>query len=1048
VKIQKLHIDGFGRLNNAIFDLAPGLNIFGGPNEAGKSTLQQSILALLYGFYSSNRRTSAETELLEGYRPWQGSIYGGRLQYRLDCGHDFKVSRFVADGEIVTTLVDSRTGHDISDAFARDRLGSLDFPLKHFGVPRDVFVHTYFIRHADLGPLADVAYEVSDTIGDSTGASRRNRTVAQAEELLNQALAQEIGSKLSTSTPLAAADEHLHELLIEKTLIQLKYRNLAEDFVTQRRNKRSLREWTSERDELKYFLTLNRLNALTFRIREIDKLMAAETALHEQLHELESVADFPTKSRDVVRELAQQQRLHVERLARFEGMAAPARVQVEELQSAAARMREELRRLESARSVPVEYEPTVRELEHSLPDAIRAHQKVEGELASVRQSIAALEPARNAAARRKSLVSGGTEKIQALRLTWRGMQSQIADAEAEHAEVDEAWHVQALSESEYAELARKVTALTAQMLDRLRSRQGAADSLKTAADMNWKSRWARLLAVAGAVNGLIGVTLIIITLLDYATNWMVEGTVFTLAGLLVAAMARGLQVYGQRDHAAAAQAYAALNAQLKELGFESIRELETAQAHYARAEPLHEAWLHSKATLDKYYKERDALRAEILPLMELPEGTGISEEQLAGLETYTRDLSGELQELGRLELHERELVQELQQRREAMQTVIDTTRQILKSAGMVELNLLSDLRAFLVLCANRKELDKLEVQMQELAANLAAKLDSTLAVEADLRSERNKLTGIEEELRLVLANLGIQAEPVTDGIKLFNQRSEQAERYSRIQGILQSLERERKALLRSMSLEQLRKQADVFAQSLKALLASFPGLGEKKSDLSEETLEEKVFEIQHRINTTTHAMSAVEARLQVGTSDYRSLAQVEEEIAREQSRMETLAFEGRAINFALDQLAAAADDYHRNFLPRLNRLMASSLDAVTKGHYSKVQIDRADLRVQIEAPELQQLISPERLSRGVRDQVYLVLRFGLAEMISEGRESLPYLFDDPFVNYDTEHLMLTLNMLAAAAERSQLLLFTKDEVIVDWFKARQFDPAQHQLHLM
>ena len=381
-----------------------------------------------------------------------------------------------------------------------------------------------------------------------------------------------------------------------------------------------------------------------------------------------------------------------------------------------------------------------------------------------------------------------------------------------------------------------------------------------------------------------------------------------------------------------------------------------------------------------------------------------------------------------------------------MQRVVDDTRAILKAAGMVELNLLADLRSFLVMCENRKELDKVEAQLKDLDAALAPRLESTLGIESDIRTERSRLTDLEEELRLVLAKAGIAAANVSAGLKLYNQRSEQAERYLRIQGILQSLERERKALLRSFTLEQLKKQADVLGQTLKSLLTAYPALSGQKTDRSEEALDESLFEIQHRINTANHALGAVDARLQEGTAGYRTLAEVEEEIVREQARMELLAFDGKALSVALDLLIAASDDYHRNFLPRLNHLMASSLERVTNGHYSRVQVERSDLRVRVEVPEVQQLMAPEHLSQGIQDQIYLLLRFGLAEMMSEGRESLPFLLDDPFVNYDHAHLMLTLNLLSKVAESSQLLLFTKDEVIVEWFKANHFDPALHRLH--
>ena len=217
MKIQNLHIDGFGRISQTAYALAPGLNIIGGPNEAGKSTLQQAVLTMLYGFFGGSRRTNAELETLEQYRPWHGAAYGGRLEYVLDCGGAFRVGRYVDDGHIKTTIADAQNGADLSRGFSVDRLGNLDFPLRHFGVPRDVFVHTNFIKLAELGPLTEIAAEVADTITDSTGQSRRNRAVVQAEELLRKALSQEIGSKLSSNTPLAISDERLHELLIEKT---------------------------------------------------------------------------------------------------------------------------------------------------------------------------------------------------------------------------------------------------------------------------------------------------------------------------------------------------------------------------------------------------------------------------------------------------------------------------------------------------------------------------------------------------------------------------------------------------------------------------------------------------------------------------------------------------------------------------------------------------------------------------------------------------------------------------------------------------------------
>ncbi|TMC59473.1 MAG: hypothetical protein E6J26_03800, partial [Chloroflexi bacterium] len=85
MKIQRLHLDGFGRWTDAGFEFAPGLNVIYGANQAGKSTMQQALLPILYGFNTGQRQNAQN--LLEHYRPWHQAAYGGWLEYQLDNGH-------------------------------------------------------------------------------------------------------------------------------------------------------------------------------------------------------------------------------------------------------------------------------------------------------------------------------------------------------------------------------------------------------------------------------------------------------------------------------------------------------------------------------------------------------------------------------------------------------------------------------------------------------------------------------------------------------------------------------------------------------------------------------------------------------------------------------------------------------------------------------------------------------------------------------------------------------------------------------------------------
>jgi len=70
MKIERIKIDGFGRFERWEASLAPGLNVFFGENEAGKSTLLSFVRATLFGF---SKRTEPSR-----YEPERGP-FGGEL---------------------------------------------------------------------------------------------------------------------------------------------------------------------------------------------------------------------------------------------------------------------------------------------------------------------------------------------------------------------------------------------------------------------------------------------------------------------------------------------------------------------------------------------------------------------------------------------------------------------------------------------------------------------------------------------------------------------------------------------------------------------------------------------------------------------------------------------------------------------------------------------------------------------------------------------------------------------------------------------------------
>lgn len=72
MKIEKLAVYGFGKHENLTIPVHEALAIFHGRNEAGKTTLQQFIIQILFGFPSRNHTGNR-------YEPKAGGKYGGQI---------------------------------------------------------------------------------------------------------------------------------------------------------------------------------------------------------------------------------------------------------------------------------------------------------------------------------------------------------------------------------------------------------------------------------------------------------------------------------------------------------------------------------------------------------------------------------------------------------------------------------------------------------------------------------------------------------------------------------------------------------------------------------------------------------------------------------------------------------------------------------------------------------------------------------------------------------------------------------------------------------
>ncbi|MGW8222802.1 MAG: AAA family ATPase [Syntrophobacteria bacterium] len=106
MRLASLHIDGFGIFHNLdITGLSPGLNVFLGENESGKTTLLAFLRVILFGFPPGQRRENV-------YPPLAGGRHGGYLNLLSGDKEEYVVGRYHGRkrGPLTVTLPDGSQG--------------------------------------------------------------------------------------------------------------------------------------------------------------------------------------------------------------------------------------------------------------------------------------------------------------------------------------------------------------------------------------------------------------------------------------------------------------------------------------------------------------------------------------------------------------------------------------------------------------------------------------------------------------------------------------------------------------------------------------------------------------------------------------------------------------------------------------------------------------------------------------------------------------------------------------------------------------------------
>ena len=136
----------------------------------------------------------------------------------------------------------------------------------------------------------------------------------------------------------------------------------------------------------------------------------------------------------------------------------------------------------------------------------------------------------------------------------------------------------------------------------------------------------------------------------------------------------------------------------------------------------------------------------------------------------------------------------------------------------------------------------------------------------------------------------------------------------------------------------------------------------------------------------------------------RSLGSVAEAVEGEAAAERALA-EVQTLRTCIDaataQLNLAKDRAHANIAPALEAKVRPLLPRITQGRYLDVMVDPSDLTVKV--TEASGAVREARLlSQGTMEQIFLLLRIALAQVLASGHETTPMILDDVTVQSDQE----------------------------------------------
>jgi uncharacterized protein YhaN len=139
----------------------------------------------------------------------------------------------------------------------------------------------------------------------------------------------------------------------------------------------------------------------------------------------------------------------------------------------------------------------------------------------------------------------------------------------------------------------------------------------------------------------------------------------------------------------------------------------------------------------------------------------------------------------------------------------------------------------------------------------------------------------------------------------------------------------------------------------------------------------------------------------------------------------------KALRTASEMIESASRVTHRELAPRLAASLQSRLSLLTGARYTDVNVDTDHFALGLLGRTRPDMVPLDAVSHGTRDQVALLLRLALCEVLGGAGERAPLLLDEPLLTSDPARRDLFIEFLHDVSATHQVLITTADPAMIE-----------------